>query len=296
MRRFAETALKLALALAAIPQVGVIAQSASPQARSVSNLEFEVATIRQNKAEPDAPKAPGDAQGGSLVGGQFRMVNQPLRTLLGFAFYPGSQRFRNDLIAGAPAWVDTDRFDVIGKAPAIIPSRQCFFSGFCYPDTRLAAMLRHFLEQEFKIKDHEERRPADVYAMVVAKGGAKLEKSAGSDERNCKRIAGGSGDPDAKGLSSIQAGFLCVNTTLSNLADMLPEMAGAYIRDRVVNTTGLEDAYDFKLYWVGRANIEEGGLTVFEAMEKQLGIKLEERKMPMPVMVIDHIEKLPDQN
>ena len=157
-------------------------------------------------------------------------------------------------------------------------------------------MLRHFLEREFKIVDHEERRPMDVYALVAAKGGPKLQKSAGPGERNCKRIVGDSGDPDAKGLSSIEAGSLCVNMTLSNLADMLPEMAGAYIDRMVVNQTGLEDRYDFKLFWVGRANIDQGGLTIFEAIEKQLGLKLEARKIPMPVMVIDHIEKLPEQN
>jgi len=82
--------------------------------------------------------------------------------------------------------------------------------------------------------------------------------------------------------------------TLSNLADMLPEMAGAYIDRMVVNETGREDGYDFKLFWAGRANIDQGGLTIFEAIEKQLGLRLEARKMPMPVIVIDHIEKLPD--
>ena len=291
MRLIAKAAWKLALAVAAIAQMPVVAQSTPPQ-----TLEFDVATIRQNKTEPDAPRAPGDAQGSALGGGQFAMRNQPLRTLLGFAFYPGNQKFRNDLIVGAPAWVDTDRFDVVGKAPLAIPARQCFFSGYCYPDPRLAAMLRHFLEQEFKIVDHEQQRPTDVYALVAAKGGPKLQKSAGSGERSCKRIVGGSGDPDAKGLSSIEAGSLCVNMTLSSLAEMLPEMAGAYIDRMVVNQTGLEDRYDFKLFWVGRAAIDQGGLTVFEAIEKQLGLKLEARKIPMPVTVIDRIEKLADQN
>jgi uncharacterized protein (TIGR03435 family) len=291
MRRTAEALQRWALALIVIPGTPALAQSTP-----VPKPEFEVATIRQNKAEPDAPRAPGDAQGSVLPGGQLAMRDQPLRTLLGFAFYPGNQRFRGDLIVGAPAWVDTDRFDVIAKAPPDMPARQCFFSGYCYPDTRLAAMLRDFLEKEFKIVDHEERRPTDVYALVAAKGGPKLQKSTGSGERNCKRIVGGSGDPDAKGLSSIEAGSLCVNMTLSNLADMLPEMAGAYIDRIVVNATGLEDRYDFKLYWVGRASIDQGGLTIFEAIEKQLGLKLEARKVPMPVTMIDRIEKLSDQN
>src|SRR5450631_1197137 len=128
---------------------GIAVQSASGQSPpSSAKLEFEVATIRQNKSgPPEVSRNPGDGQGALLSGGQFTMRNQVLKTLLGFAFNPGNQRFRNDLIVGAPSWVDSDRFDVVGKAPPGTPPRQCFFSGYCYPDKALAAMLRTLLEK-----------------------------------------------------------------------------------------------------------------------------------------------------
>lgn len=258
--------------------------------QTAAKPEFDVADIRQNKSDDKG------ATGGVIPGGQLSVRNAPLKTLLGFAYYPGMQRFRDKFIVGAPGWVDSDRFDIAAKAPANMPARQCFFSNYCYPDKRLALMLRGFLEQRFKMTVHQEQRPIGVYALVVAKGGSKLKNSAGSGEMNCRRIVGGSDDPAAKDLSEIQAGFVCVNMPMANLVEFLPDMAGAYIDRPVVDSTALQGAYDFRLTWVGRASIDQGGLTVFDALGKQLGLKLEERMAPMPFTVIDHIEKLDDGN
>jgi len=254
--------------------------------------EFEVATVRQNKTAPEQIVNPGDGQGLSLKGGQLTMRNQTLRYLLGFAYHPGNQRFRNDLIVGAPAWVNSDRFDVVAKASVDSPVRGCFFSNFCYPDKSVAVMLRKLLEEEFKITAHQEQRPTSVYSLVVAKGGAKIQKSFAAGERNCKRIQGGSQDSDAKGLLNIEAGFVCRNLSMADFADFLPEMASAYLDRMVVDSTGLEGTYDFKFTWVGAALIDQGGLTLFDALQKQLGLKLEEKKLPVAVTVIDRIEKL----
>ncbi len=280
----------------AVPPV-VAQATARPQSTAAAAPEFEVAVIRQNKSDNQAPvQKPGDGQGSVLPGGQFTMRNAALKTLLGFAFNPLNQKFRDNFILGAPAWVDSDRFDILGKGPPDMPPRECFFSNFCLPDKPLALMLQRLLEKEFKIVQHQEQKPMDVYALVAGKGGPKLQKAAGSGERVCRRIVGGSDDPDAKDLSAIQAGFVCANITMADFAALLPEMAGAYIDRVVVDLTGLKGTYDFKLVWVGKALIDEGGLTVFDAVDKQLGLKLESRKVPMPVTVIDHIEKLADDN
>jgi uncharacterized protein (TIGR03435 family) len=73
-------------------------------------------------------------------------------------------------------------------------------------------------------------------------------------------------------------------------------MAPAYIDRVVLDSTGLEGTYDLRLVWVGAAFLDQGGLNVFEAIEKQLGLKLEARKVPVTVTVIDGIEKLADDN
>jgi uncharacterized protein (TIGR03435 family) len=248
-----------------------------------ARLEFDVADIRQNVS--------GDTQtqGGVLPGGQFSMRNVPLKALLAFAFNVPNQKFADSYIVGAPGWVSSD---IIGKAPAnTTPPRECFFSRFCQPDKTLGLMLQAFLEQQFKMVDHQEQRPTEVYALTLGKGALKLQKSTASEERNCRRFVGGGDDPAAKGLSADQAGFICANTTMAEFAELLPEMAGVYVDRSVKDLTGLQGPYDFKLAWVGRALIDQGGLTAFDAVNN-LGLKLEPRKLPMSVVVIDHLEKL----
>jgi uncharacterized protein (TIGR03435 family) len=68
-----------------------------------------------------------------------------------------------------------------------------------------------------------------------------------------------------------------------------------YANREVIDATGLEGTYDFKISWVGVAVVDQGGMTIPEALDKLLGLKWEERKQPMPVVVIDHIEK-PSEN
>lgn len=252
--------------------------------------QFEVADIRQNKS------ADTGVQGGVIAGGQLSVRGAPLKTLLGFAYYPKRQRFRDKFIVGAPAWVDSDRFDIAAKAPPGTPVRQCLFSNYCYPDETLPVMLKGLLEQRFKITAHEEQRRTPVYALVPAKGGAKVKQSSGTGELLCRRVAGETGDPAAKKLSADQAGFVCANMTMARFADFLPDMAGAYLDRPVVDQTGLAGAFDFQFFWVGRALIDQGGLTVFDALEKQLGLKLEEKTLPMTYTVVDHIEKLAEEN
>ncbi len=81
---------------------------------------------------------------------------------------------------------------------------------------------------------------------------------------------------------------------MADLALKLPEIASGYV-DRPADLTGLTGAYDFKLDWVGRRNIDKGGLTIFDAITK-LGLKLKARKLPVPVTVVNHIEQLSDDN
>ena len=87
--------------------------------------------------------------------------------------------------------------------------------------------------------------------------------------------------------------------------------APGYITGPVVDLTNLKGAFDFAITWTpsqliaagaGRgadpavASTPNGGLTFFEAIDKQLGLKLESQKYPQPVMIIDHLERLPAGN
>lgn len=93
---------------------------------------------------------------------------------------------------------------------------------------------------------------------------------------------------------------------MADLAEELPNRAGAYIDLPMVEFTDLKGAYDFKLVWTPKAALEgrkatdgtvvterAGGLSVFDPLQAQLGLKLERRKLPMPLIVVDRVERVP---
>jgi uncharacterized protein (TIGR03435 family) len=235
--------------------------------------EFEVADIRQNKSNDT------EAYERVLPGGEISARNIPMKELLKFAY-----NIRDEQLGSGPAWLGSDRFDITGKAT---PGA---------PDDTLRLMLQSLLEKEFKLTVHQEQRPMDVYALIVGKGGPKLQKAAGSGNRDCRRRVGGGQDPAAKDMPPGQAELVCTNMTMADLAEALPQFAPGYADHAVVDLTNIKGAYDLKLEWVSRLVIDQGGLTMFDAVDKQLGLKLEARKLPMPFLVIDHVEKLAGDN
>jgi uncharacterized protein (TIGR03435 family) len=128
----------------------------------------------------------------------------------------------------------------------------------------------------------------NVFALVVGKRGPKFQKTAESGE--AKRPYVGQQGPNYGG-----AHRACTNMRMADLAQVLPGIAPGYIDRPVVDLTGLDGAYDFKLDWVGRNYIDSGGITLFDAIVKP-GLKLEERKLAVPITVIDHFEKLAGDN
>jgi uncharacterized protein (TIGR03435 family) len=84
--------------------------------------------------------------------------------------------------------------------------------------------------------------------------------------------------------------------TMPDLVKELPDLAPDYMDKTVVDQTGLTGTYDFMLDWVSRRDLDAvGGVAMFGAVEK-LGLKLEERKQPMPTIVIDHVDRTPAEN
>jgi len=228
--------------------------------------EFDVASIRLNTSGQT------DIQGGILPGGQFSVRNAPMSELIKWAFNIHDS-YVDSYVMGSPGWFTTDRFDIVGKAP---PNT---------PDDVLNLMLQSLLAQEFKLAFHQEQKPMNVYVLTVGKGGPKLAKAAGSGAPDCKPV--GAQGPDAGG-----AHRACTNMSMAILADTLPDLAPGYFDRPVLDQTEIKGSFDFRLDWVGRRNVDQGGLTMFDALDKQLGIKAETRKVPMPIIVIDHVEKL----
>jgi uncharacterized protein (TIGR03435 family) len=98
----------------------------------------------------------------------------------------------------------------------------------------------------------------------------------------------------------------CQNMTTAQIGDELQHVANGYIYNPVVDGTGLKGSYDFTLSFSSADKVlpseapattePNGALSVFDAVNKQLGLKLEKTKRPYPVLVIDHIEETPTEN
>jgi uncharacterized protein (TIGR03435 family) len=158
-------------------------------------------------------------------------------------------------------------------------------------------MVRTLLEDRFHLKVHTEERPVTVYALIAVK--PKMSAADASNRTSCKNTAANA----AKVASSVSRTFICQNITMAQLAEKLPQIGGGYIDHAVVDMTELDGAYDFPLNFSpmrafkagGEGSDPNGAISLFEAVEK-LGVKLEQRKRAMPVLVIDQLDEKPTDN
>lgn len=262
--------------------------------------EFEVVDV---KPTDPASTAPQRAQ--VLPSGQINATSVPLRVMLSLAW--GIQG--NDLIAG-PKWIDEKKFDIIGKA----------FSGVdasFIDDEFLRLALRKLLVERFQIKLHYEERPLNAYALVA--GNVKMTKADPSARTRCYNgVPPGAKDP-RQAIAS-RAGLLtCENATMAYFAERLRAAAGGYVQTPITEMTGLEGGWNLTLNWSpinlfpggvngvgGRAAgdgpagaapaVPDGAITLPEAVESQLGLKLEMGRRPVQVLVIDQISEKPLEN
>jgi uncharacterized protein (TIGR03435 family) len=132
------------------------------------------------------------------------------------------------------------------------------------------------------------------FVLSLGKGKPKLKESDGTGNTGCQPQQQ-KPEPGTIPYAVVQ----CRNMIVDAFAKMLRNMAGAYINTDVVNSTGLEGNWDFDLKWTGRALLGQAGadaIPIFDAVDKQLGLKLEPQKVPMPVLVVDKVNEKPTDN
>jgi uncharacterized protein (TIGR03435 family) len=206
-----------------------------------------------------------------------------------------------EMLVGSPKWLNTDRFDVVARVSTGPEAKnaQVDFE-------TLQTMMRALLADRFGLAVHEDTQPVNVYALTAPKRETKLKKADESNRASCK-YSPELLQPNTP-LTNIWA---CQNTTVGEFADKLRGWAPAYFDRPVVDLTGIEGRFDFTLGWTGKAKLmpnaanpaapgaasdPTGGVSVFEAVDRQLGLKLEAQKHPMPVLVIDHVSQKPTDN
>jgi uncharacterized protein (TIGR03435 family) len=168
-------------------------------------------------------------------------------------------------------------------------------------------MMRAMITERFQMKWHMEDRPVTAYTLVAAN--PKLKPTPDPTERTrCKEGPGPDGKDPRIASPVLNRLITCQNMTIAQIGDELQRVANGYIYNTVVDSTGLKGSYDFTLSFSSADKIlstaddaanssdPNGALSVFGAVNKQLGLKLEKTKRPYPVLVIDHIEETPTEN
>jgi uncharacterized protein (TIGR03435 family) len=162
--------------------------------------------------------------------------------------------------------LDSDRFDIAAKSERAEDGQ-----------AELMAMLRTLLAERFKLVVHRETRNVQALVLEVAKGGSKLERA----EDGAATTQNGRGMIDARVI------------TMSRFAEVLSRQMDLPL----VDSTGLKGAFNLKLEWRPESAKDptDNRPSVFDALQEQLGLRLQSRKVPIEMLVIDHAER-PSEN
>jgi len=264
-------------------------------------MEFDVAEVKLSP--PDATP-----QLRLLPGGRIEGNGIPMHLIMQI----GWDLTVDELVANTPKWWDDTKYGIVAKTSTAV-------SGVGQSTNAdiedLKAMLRQLITERFKLKAHYEDRPVPAYTLLADK-----PKMAKADPNNRTGFKEGPPTGQTDQRNQILGRMVTVrNMTMAQFAEDLQRIAGGYIRVPVEDKTGLEGAYDFTLTFspinvlnAGRGrggdaagpgpgagadfSDPNGALSLSDAISRQLGLKLEMRKRPMPVLVIDSIEEKPTDN
>lgn len=263
------TARKLMLAAAGLAAITVPVAIGVLRAQTLPpppTYTYEVATIR-----PAEPGAMGTRIGPGPQGGM-RWQNATVMQMLSFAY--DVQEFQ---LADVPAWAKTDRFDISftpDKAEITLGPGTARAEAEGYRDRqrqRTQALLRDRLGLVLRA----ETREMPVYALMVARGGHKLQEAQPGRGPHLQMTRG-----------RLTANGVYLEMLVGNLSWTTQRV--------VVNETGLDGAFDFTLEWAPDA-ADETGPSIFTALTEQLGLRLESKRAPAPVFVVEKLEK-PTEN
>jgi uncharacterized protein (TIGR03435 family) len=241
---------------------GILLQAAWAFGQAAPAPAFEVASIKPSQDPP------GSNSGLTTTRGRISARNVTLKRCMRGAYGVEEPR-----ILGGLKWLDEDRYNIEARAAG--PAG----------DAELEVMLQSLLAERFKLSFHRETRALSGYALVVGKSGLKARPS----------------EPDADSRTSSRWGSIeAAGCTMAHLALKLSEVLHLPVAD----FTAVPGEFDFKLEWTfddmqakppDAVPDAASGPSIFAALQEQLGLKLESRKVPADVLVIDHAEK-PSEN
>jgi uncharacterized protein (TIGR03435 family) len=219
-------------------------------------------------------------------GGGIRIEGATLRHLVQYAY-----NLREYQLSGATGWMTSERYTILAKG-VMTEGPVEYTKMNDQQRMALAALVRQrmqrLLAERFQLTAHNETRQLPGYALVVTKGGHKLRPNLSPD---------GSPQSTSRGLAIYKG----VRVSSEFIAQGLSEVTRRPVRDE----TGLEGRFDFELKWTpdpaptapdsADAKPAEVGPTLFTALQEQLGLKLEAKRGPVEILVIDRADR-PSEN
>jgi uncharacterized protein (TIGR03435 family) len=297
--------LKLALTRVATP-VLVVEKASPPRVTDAPkpHMEFEVAEIR-----PEDPNGPAISCGNVNIqpGGRVR-IDMTLRNLIWEAW---GAPFDFSRFIGGPKGMDSPCWQILAKAPVeqnilgtVNPGgwTGAIWNGVDLDTMRMS--LRSFLVDRFKLAAHLEDRPIDGYELTAAR--PRLRKANPANRPSCKEGPGDDGkDPRLTNPLATRL-ITCRNMTLAQFAEQLNGLNPG--DPPLTDATGISGRFDMTINFSpvglvrtapgapGEASDPTGAISLYDALNRQLGLKVRTSKVMAPVLIVDHVNATPTEN
>ncbi len=256
---------------------------------------FEVASVHPMDQRSGAPGTNVMRGGpGTDDPEQISFISVTMQRLLMNAY-----RINAEQISG-PGWLDSERYAIVAKVPKGTTKEQ------------LQSMLQNLVVERFHLTLHHEKKDFPAYELVIAKGGSKLKPSPSGptlDKNGFPRaLPGRYATATENGVSRLTFNACSISDLVAALAFPLGTMYGNILSAaNVVDNTGLAGKFDFTLEFAGfmgpggavpppTADAPADVPSLFTAIETQLGLKLNDKKASLDLLVVDHLDKVPTAN
>lgn len=278
--------------------LGLLAIATAPgQDNPDARLTFDAASVRIHIDSQASPPAGWHGGPGTNDPGQITYGNVPLFSLLQDAFRVRFNRIGPDSIRQVG-----ERYDVVAKIPPGTTVQQ------------MGIMLQNLLKERFHMAAHRETKAEAVYELVVAKNGPKLTDAAAADPANAAPYR--SGGFDQEGFPQIPPGQqmllqrplsdggMRLTARMQPMTNLAASLEGVVDRP-IIDKTGLTGKFDFKLAFSGALTATspnsgtepaDSSPSVFDALQGQLGLKLQSAKGMVERVVVDRIDSVPSDN
>jgi uncharacterized protein (TIGR03435 family) len=260
-----------------VRQLPIALLLAAFQAAAQSPDTFEVASIKVGD-----PLNPGTSYR-LEPGGGIKIEGASFKSLVVFAY-----DLREFQLKGATGWMTSERYTILAKG-VIDGGPADYHSMNDEQRKQMGALIRRrmqaLLAERYQLVVHRETQELPMYALTVAKNGVKMQANVSPD-----------GSPQS--MTTGRAIFKAERASSESIARALAGLTGRPVRDE----TGLQGFFDLKMEWTPDAGAaspdasetkpaESLGPTLFTALQEQLGLKLESKRGPVEILVIDRAER-----